>query len=160
MEALVELRHLIQRQMGSAGTGFAATAIPTLRVARFKVATEPIDLVYDPLVAVVAQGEKRCELGNRAFNYGAGRYLVVSAEMSIRSHIVSASEKNPFLGIVLTLKPTEIASLLLETGTSENSPAVLGIAVSDAPANLLDAIVRLLRLLEHPKDIPVLFAGC
>jgi len=160
MEALAELRDLIERQMGSKGTGFAVTAIPALKIARYKAATESLNLDYEPLVAVVARGEKRCVLGNRTFDYGAGQYLVVSVELPLRSYIVSASEEKPFLAVTLSLKPTVIAALLLEAGTSENSPAALaGIAVSVAPANLLEAIVRLLRLLEQPKDIPVLLPG-
>lgn len=160
MEALVALRNLIQRQMGSEGAEFAATAIPALKVARYKVATALIDDVYEPLVAVVAQGEKRCLLGKREFRYGAGQYLVVSAELPVRIDIVSASEEKPFLAVMLSLKPTVIAALVLETGATASSPTALsGMGVSDAPPNLLEAIVRLLRLLEQPKDIPVLLPG-
>ena len=161
MKELVALRNLIQRQMGSEGTGFAATAIPALRLARFyKVATELIDDVCEPLVTVVAQGEKRCLLGKRGFSYGAGQYLVVSVELPLKSRVVSASEETPFLAVMLSLKPATIAALVLETGASASPPAALsGIAVSDAPANLLEAIVRLLRLLEQPNDIPVLLPG-
>lgn len=145
---------------GSEGTGFAATAIPALKLARYKVATVLVDDVYEPLVAIVAQGEKRCLLGKREFSYGAGQYLVVSVELPVRSHIVSASEEKPFLAVMLSLKHTVIAALVLETGATASSPAALsGMAVSDAPADLLEAIVRLLRLLEQPKDIPVLLPG-
>jgi len=160
MEALVALRNLIQRRMGSEGTGFTATAIPALKVARYKFATELIDDVCEPLIIVVAQGEKRCLLGKRGFSYGAGQYFVASVELPIRSHVVSASEEKPFLAVMLNLKPTVIAALVLETGATASSPVELsGMAVSDAPANLLEAIVRLLRLLEQPKDIPVLLPG-
>jgi AraC-like DNA-binding protein len=56
----------------------------------------------------------------------------------------------------MTLEPATIAELLLQAGPGDlpRSPGTArpGIAVSDAPDELLDAIVRLLRLLDRPRD--------
>jgi transcriptional regulator GlxA family with amidase domain len=56
----------------------------------------------------------------------------------------------------MTLEPAAIADLLLQTGPGDLPPSAgtarSGIAVSDAPDELLDAIVRLLRLLDRPQD--------
>jgi AraC-like DNA-binding protein len=105
----------------------------------------------------VAQGRKRIGLGNRIFEYGTGQYLIVSVDLPIDGHVVEATAEAPFLGFGFTLKPEAIATLLLEAGptqlTGSDSP---GIAVSDLTHDLIDPVVRLLRTMDRPIDIPVL----
>jgi AraC-like DNA-binding protein len=68
-----------------------------------------------------------------------------------------ASAEEPFLAIGFMLKPTSIATLLLEPPSSDRAAIESSaIAVSDAPTELIETFVRLLRLLDQPKDIPVL----
>ncbi len=55
------------------------------------------------------------------------------------------------------MKPATIATLLLEMGASDRpafEPA--GFGVSDAPTELLESVVRVLRLLDRPRDAAVL----
>jgi AraC-like DNA-binding protein len=69
---------------------------------------------------------------------------------------MDAAPGRPALGFGMTLEPAVIAELLLQAapGDLSRSPGIAqpGIAVSDAPGELLDAIVRLLRLLDRPRD--------
>lgn len=119
----------------------------------------PSASIADPVLALVAQGAKRLTLGDRIYDYGAGQYLVVSVDLPVTGYYRKASPTKPFLGFGLTLRPAAIASLLLETGrgtTGRATPTPPGIAVSTASPDLLDAVVRMLRLLDHPADIPVL----
>jgi AraC-like DNA-binding protein len=99
-------------------------------------------------------------LGERVFNYGAGQYLIVSVDLPVISRVIEASGKQPYLGVAIMLDPAAIARLLLETTAGERIPAdpddALGLGVSDAPPELLDAVLRLLRLLDRPKDVAVL----
>ena len=125
--------------------------------------TPPTATVADPVLAVVAQGAKRVNLGDRIYDYGAGQYLVVSVGLPITGHFTQASPDRPFLGVGLTLRPAVIASLLLEAGSAayageggRRSETPLGVAVSDAPDDLIDALVRMIRLLGRPADVPVL----
>jgi AraC-like DNA-binding protein len=98
-------------------------------------------------------------LGDRAFRYGAGEYLVVSVDLPIASRTETASVDKPCLSIGFTLKPVTIATLLLEI--AGNTPSVAesdlpGLGVSKAPHELLDAVLRLVRLLDRPTDALVL----
>ena len=106
-------------------------------------------------VKVVAQGAKRVVLGNQVFDYAAGQYLIFSVDLPLSGSVVQASATEPFLGFGLKLKPDVIAALLLETSAPRKTEPP-GIAVSDLTDDLLDPIVRLLRLLDRPKDIAVL----
>jgi AraC-like DNA-binding protein len=154
MEPLAELRTLISRH---AVPGKTATPMAGVRLMACSVPTEPIPSVSEPALAVVAQGAKRTVLGGQVFEYGAGQYLVASVDLPIISHVTLASAKEPFLAAGLTFNPAMIATLLLETAASASVAAEsLGMGMSEAATELLEAMVRLLRLLDHPRDAAVL----
>ncbi|MCC6791284.1 MAG: AraC family transcriptional regulator [Thermomicrobiales bacterium] len=149
-----ELRGLI-----AAHAGRRATPIAGLQVASVDAPTAPRSSIASPILAVVAQGSKRIVFGERVYEYGAGDYLVVSVDLPITGQFVEASRERPFLGVGLDLRPDLIASLLMQTADERSRPTARSappLAASRAPAELLDAIVRLVRLLDHPADAPVL----
>lgn len=120
--------------------------------------------MVEPTLAVIAQGVKQTALNGRPFTYGAGQFLIVSVELPVIGHIVQASADEPFLAFVLKLRAERIAALLLETAAAPTAgmravSTHAGIAVSDASPALLDAIGRLLALLDAPDDAVALAAG-
>ena len=120
-------------------------------------ATAPTPMLTGPVLALVAQGAKRAVLGERVYDYRAGQYLVVSVDLPVTGNFTEASPDEPFLGVGLMLEPAAVAALLLETDNRiTRGVAHPGIAVSDAGAELVDAVVRLLRLFDRPADVPVL----
>ncbi|MFK4443404.1 AraC-like DNA-binding protein [Caballeronia udeis] len=154
MEHLAELRTLIKRH---ARADMMVEALPGVAVMASSTTTEPIHHVYEPMLAVIAQGTKRTVLNDKVFEYRAGQYLVVSVDLPITGHVIEASEREPFLAMGMVLKPATIATLLLETTGGDRTIAEsLGFAISQASPELLDPVVRLLRLLEHPEDTCVL----
>jgi AraC-like DNA-binding protein len=162
MDALARLKESITRH---AGEGLTPTALPGVSVVCSPTTTEPLCGIAEPTLAVVAQGVKQTTLNGRTFTYGAGQFLVVSVELPVIGHIMQGSADEPFLAFVLELRPAMIAALLLETApVATDRPEVLdavpaGLAVSDASPALLDAIARLLALLDAPDDAPALTAG-
>jgi AraC-like DNA-binding protein len=150
--SVVELRELLERHARPDGT----TAIDGVRICKIDHTGSPESGMSGTVLAVVAQGSKRLALGDRVYEYGAGQYLVASVDLPVTGHAVDAAPGRPTLGFGMTLEPAAVAELLLqaEPGSLPRSSgtAHLGIAVSDAPAELLDAIVRLLRLLDRPRD--------
>lgn len=149
--SLDELRTLI-----AANAGRDALPVDGLFLSRTEQVTGPTPLLTGPVVALVAQGAKCAVLGDRTYDYRAGQYLVVSVDLPVTGNYTQASPAEPFLGVGLMLEPAAIAELLLETDGRDRSAAHPGIAVSDASAELLDATVRMMRLLDHPADAPVL----
>lgn len=151
---LKELRTLIGRFAGETET---LKALPNVLLFTSCSPTAPRSAVAEPAFALVAQGAKRAVVGEQVFNYRAGQYLVVSVDLPIHACVVQASANDPYLGMVMMLKPAAVANLLLETGASPDGRTERpGIAVSDATQELLEPLVRMLRLLERPGDIPVL----
>ena len=159
MHELARLKESITRH---AGEGITRTALPGVSVVRSQTTTEPLGEMVEPTLALVAQGVKQTALDGRAFTYGAGQFLVVSVELPLMGHVTRASADEPFLAMVMTLRPERIAALLLDTapvaiGAVDATPA--GIAVSEASPALLDALARLLVLLDAPDDAAALAAG-
>ena len=119
----------------------------------------PDHSLTEPLLVVLAQGGKRLLLGDQVFEYRAGQCLVVTVDLPVTGHFLDATPQVPALGIGLALRPAAIAPLLLETpaGRWSRSPAGLpAIATGAAGPDLLDALARMLRLLDRPGDASVL----
>ena len=120
----------------------------------------PKPTTYGKVFAFVAQGTKRFGLGDQIYEYRAGQYLVVSVDLPVTAHFSAASPDKPGLGVGLTLDPVAIADLLLQAPADivrdSDEGATSGLAISTASVDMLDAVLRLLRLLDTPRDIPVL----
>ena len=154
METLRELQAIIARHAhgGSSrelisGLSFWAAPEPSL----------PLHCMYEPLLAVVAQGAKHIELADRAFQCRGGQHLVVSIDLPVASHVTEASHGEPYLSVSFALRPQLIASVLLEAGPDNaTNTQALGLRVTNTPPELLEVALRLLRLLDRPSDIPIL----
>jgi AraC-like DNA-binding protein len=158
MDLLAELRLLIVRHAGGAAR-HRATIADGVSITCVTEPTPPTAVMSEPSLAVVAEGVKRTVLNGVPFDYRAGQYLVVSLDLPVIGQALQATADEPFAVFTMKLKPAAIAPLLLETGTTAKPPAFSGLAISDATPELLDPIVRLLRLLDRPDDLRVLAPG-
>jgi AraC-like DNA-binding protein len=151
-----QLRELLERH---ARPGLD-TAIDGVRVCASGYGAAPESSMSGTVLAVIAQGGKRLALGDRFYDYRAGQYLITSVDVPVTGHVIEAEPGRPALGFGLTLEPAAVAELLLQAGPGDlprsAGSARPGIAVSDTPAELLDAITRLLRLLDRPRDRKVM----
>ncbi|MCX7276206.1 MAG: AraC family transcriptional regulator [Burkholderiales bacterium] len=152
-DSLKELCALIAQHCHGRRT---ATVIPRVGLVRSDTPTLPMGVVYQPMLYIVAQGAKRTLLGNSIVEYAAGQYLVVSVDLPITGSVIQASPDAPYLALSLELDPAVLADMLLTLpGAAQDAP-LPGLAVSPVTPDLLDAAVRLLRLLDRPADIPML----
>src|SRR5919202_837656 len=101
-----------------------------------------------------AQASQELLLGESRYRYNPAQYLISTAALPIASRVVEASPERPYLGIVLKLDSAQVGSVLVEAGhrAPRNATAVTAIDVSALDANLLDAVVRLVRLLDSPAE--------
>lgn len=157
MDLLDELRALICRHVAGHRKEHARQLLPGVRISRRDAPTELEAGVAEPSVAIVASGLKRTLLNGVPYEYGAGQYLVASLDLPVIGQAAKASRDEPFTVVSLRLEPAEIAPLLLETPAR---PAQYGgLVVSDADDELLDPVVRLLRIADRPGDVRVLGPG-
>ncbi|UXR64690.1 AraC family transcriptional regulator [Bdellovibrio bacteriovorus] len=81
--------------------GITETKIPHLKVARYS-RIERIDDIYVPSMCILLQGRKDVVLGDELYTYGAGEYVLASAHLPVTGNIVSSSEKEPYIGFLLS----------------------------------------------------------
>ena len=156
MNQRAELARLIDRHVTE--DGVHKTQIPRLSLIRASHPTEPLHVLHEPALCIIAQGSKRVLLGDEIYLYGRDQYLVVSAELAVSGQVVEAEPAKPYLSFRLDFDPVVLGELLAEAGLdSENGrhPGS-GLTLSPADPGLLDAAVRLVRLLATPGDIGVL----
>jgi AraC-like DNA-binding protein len=150
--SVTELRDSLERHVRPDLT----TALDGIRICKTDHTHSPQSSMSGTVLVVVAQGGKRLALGDRVYEYGAGQYLVASVDLPVTGHVIDTGMGEPTLSFGMTLDPAAIAEVLLQAGPGDlpasAGPVRTGIAVSDAPDDLLDAIVRLLRLLDRPRD--------
>lgn len=154
-ERLEELRALIDRHAAPD----MSTLIPGIMIARHDVSAHERTM-SGTVMALVAQGAKRIALGDRVYEYEPGQYLVASIDLPVTGQFLDASPDHPALGFGFALDPIMVAELLLQAGSEGvrhgYGPPPSSMLVSDAPMAMMDAVLRLLRLLDCPRDIPVL----
>jgi len=150
-----EMTALIGRHTRSDGD--FKTAIEPLTLHRLSAPTPPVHGVLKPTFCITAQGGKLTVLGEETHLHDPARYMLLSVDLPLTVQIVKASPEDPYLGFCLDIDPREIGLLLLEM---ESAAAVRtashGLSLTPLDAPMLDAVVRLLRLLDTPNDIPML----
>ena len=138
--------------------GVYRTEIPGLYLSRFSVTNPPRHVIDRASFCVVAQGTNRILLQREVHTYEPGKYFLLSLDLPIVAQIVGATPKEPYLGLTMELDFSEIGSLVMDDGSP--APAVRradkGLSVSSLDEDLLDALIRLARLLKTPSHIPAL----
>jgi len=123
--------------------------------------SSPLELLHgvsEPSVAVIAQGSKEVLLGENRYRYGPSQYLLATVELPTIRRVLEASKERPYLSLRLELAPTLVGEVMVEAGHAwPRGPAdVRAISVSPLDGHLLDACVRLVRLLDAPAQARVL----
>jgi AraC-like DNA-binding protein len=146
--ALEELRSLVLAACG--GPGVHATALPGVTLIHADSPSLPIPLLYTPRLCIGIEGTKELALGDRMFTYGAGEELVASIDLPVTGRVATV----PYLAFAMELDLVEIAGLHLALPPpDEPSP---GLITGPASPELLDAVVRALRMLDRPHEIATL----
>lgn len=156
MTTIEEMARIIERH--APGDGRHASSLPRVTLFKSSKPTEPIHSVYKPILGLVAQGAKRTLLGDRTYIYDPATFLIVSVDLPIVGSVIEASPEHPYLCVALDLDVPTIAALLLEQGVvgSAGDGSAPAIGLSEVEPELQDAMVRLLRLLDSPRDAAVL----
>jgi AraC-like DNA-binding protein len=132
------------------------TAIPALTLHRRSAPSEPLHCIYNLGLGVVAQGDKQVLLGGEAIDYGPGQSMLTTIDLPVVSHVTRASVREPFLGMMLTLDVRTIVQIASEMDVPrsrrDDVPGSISFKALDAP--LLDALVRLVTLLDEPTLVP------
>ncbi|MFB5269225.1 AraC family transcriptional regulator N-terminal domain-containing protein [Paenibacillus enshidis] len=154
-QVLQQLALLIRRHAPL--NGIHQTAVPSLTLMYATHLSEPLESVYKPSICVVAQGAKTATLADESYRYDPSSYLVTSVELPIIGKIVEASPEIPYLSLKLSFDADVILDIVKEMNDPAFAPEAAGpgITVNRTTPELLEAIVRLMQLLDTPRDIQI-----
>jgi AraC-like DNA-binding protein len=160
MDKQHELGKLIERYTGQ--DGVHPTAIPSLFLIRESIITEPISRVNEPSFCLIVQGEKEVWLGEECFRYGSGNYIVASVDLPVTGQVITASTDFPYLALKLEFTSSEILEVLNGTDiqSAQRKNAKRAMFISEVEPSMLDAVIRLARLLDTSRHIPILAPLC
>jgi AraC-like DNA-binding protein len=138
--------------------GVFDTAITSLQLLRASAPAVGLPAVYEPGLCFVVQGSKQAMLAGEVFRYDPLHYLVISVTLPIVGQILEATQEKPYLCVRLNIDPRDIATLVLEADgyAAPFTGVERGLRVARAADPLMDAVLRLLRLLRTPHDVAVL----
>jgi len=150
-----ELVERIARAMHEDGT---AEPLPGLHLGRVSKPLEEVRGAMEPSFCVIAQGSKEVLLGDSRYRYDSFHYLLATIELPSVRRVLEASKDWPYLSFRLELSAALVSSVMVESGYASppRHTDVRAIDVSPLDANLLDATVRLARLLDSPSEARVL----
>src|SRR6476469_73082 len=142
-----ELAERIARAIPKDG---AVEPLKGLFLNRSSIPTEHLHGVSRPSLCVIAQGSKEVLLGDSRYRYDPAHYLLATVELPVVGQVIEASAERPYLSLRLELDPSLVGSVMVEAGhlSSRNPGNVRALDVSPLDDDLLDAVVRLARLLD------------
>lgn len=148
-EALDELRSIVMR----AGDKWTDTGIPRVAMVQAEACASQ---VYQPMLHLVLQGSKTLSIGDQVTEYAAVSYFIVSVDVPAAGDIHAAGLGRPYLAVNLTLDPDVIASVLTQGNKGLGEPTATSFASVNAPTEMIDAWLRMMRLVDHPEEAAVM----
>lgn len=150
---LQELRQLASR----AENRRTETGIPRVAMVQGEIPDHQLAAVYDPMINLILTGSKTMTVGDRTFRYDPATYFVMSVDLPAVGSVHSSADGDPYLAISLTLEPAIIANLLADLPKPAGGELYSsGFSVAPVTPELLDAWLRMLRLMERPNEIAAL----
>lgn len=145
--------------------GLTTTAVPGLELIRANSSVNNCigSTVYDPSLCLIAQGSKTVWLGDREIHYGPLSCMVSAVHLPVLGKVTDASPERPYLGLKIAVEAQEVTDLVLELGEGlagvepqECPENACGLSRVQAEKGLVDAVLRLVNLLDSPQDIRIL----
>jgi AraC-like DNA-binding protein len=155
--ALTELRRLASK----AENRRTDTGIPRVAMVQGDIPEHALAAVYEPMVNMILQGGKSMTVGARTLHYDPATYFVMSVDLPAVGSVRTAATGEPYLAISLTLDQATLTALLGDMSPFTHEPVdhpreAGAFNVAPVTPELMDAWVRMLRLMERPDDIPAL----
>jgi AraC-like DNA-binding protein len=152
---LTELRALAAR----AENRRTETGIPRVAMVQGEIPEHRLAAVYEPMVNLILTGSKAMTVGKHTLCYDPATYFVMSVDLPATGSVHPAVGGAPYLAISLTIQPSVLAALLTDLPNAAAGPCSQAFSVASVTPELLDAWVRMLRLMNEPSAIGVLAPG-
>ncbi len=157
-DPMSELRELALRHAAP----LCRELLPNLTLWTSRGSTAKTPVIYEPMLYFTLQGIKRMTVGERQLDHRPGSFLLASIDVPVVCAVQDCSPERPYLGLAVKLEPAAVAALLLELPPR---PEPVPDAARDELETMVqspttsamgDALLRLVRLVEAPDDVPLL----
>ena len=148
-KALEELRAIVMR----AGDTWTTTGIPRVEMVRAEACSNQ---VYEPMLHLVLQGTKELSVGDQALSLAPATYFIVPVDVPAIGQVNSEKPGSPYLAMSLTLDPAVLAAVLVGNEDNRSTDSAVGFLVSTATPELIDACLRMMRLIDRPAEVAML----
>ena len=130
--------------------------LPGLSFARVTAPTPPMSYLYEPSIAMIVRGSKRVQLGGTTYFYDESRFLLTAINLPTVTQVLEASPELPYISLLMRLDMQAARQMIADVDMHDASAPMAGPAMATGPATveLFDAILRLVDLLDKPKDLP------
>lgn len=137
--------------------GAHPTGIPRLEIGVGQVIEGTSPCLYRSMICFILQGAKEVAIHDNLLRYDPAHYLVSALDLPLSGQIHDADDGKPYVSVSLVLDPALLAEVAT-TMPSERDPEVpgSGISINAMTQPLRDTLLRLLALLDAPRDIPAL----
>lgn len=155
--AMLEAMSALMTRIATAD-GIWATGIPRLSFIRYSTPHRPMPAHYPPCFCLIVQGSKAIAFGDDRLVYDAARFVVAAVDLPVTGVVLDATEEKPYLCVMLEIETQELASLLLDTETPDldEDASRRGLFLGETTSLFVEAVWRLMRLLDAPGDIRAL----
>jgi AraC-like DNA-binding protein len=128
--------------------------VPGLYVVRRSRPTRVERATVLPALCIVAQGAKTVMLGREVYSYDASRLVAYAVDLPIAGQVTQASQREPFVVLVLKLDPLKIAELALKVYPHgvPSPDSSRGVIVGPASTAIVDAAARLVESMARPAE--------
>jgi AraC-like DNA-binding protein len=152
-EQLAELRKLASH----AENRQTETGIPRIAMVQGTIPEHQLSAVYEPMINLILTGSKSMTVGDRTFRYDPATYFVMSVNLPAIGSVHPSSSGHPYLAVKLTLEPARLANLLSDLPKPAGGELYSsGFSVAPVTSDLLDAWLRMLRLMKRPDEVAAL----
>ncbi|KOY01681.1 AraC family transcriptional regulator [Pseudomonas nunensis] len=148
-DVMNELRSIVMRAQNK----WTDTGLPRVAMVRAEACASQ---VYQPMLHLVLQGTKTLSIGDQVLEYRPGTCFLVPVNVPATGEIYPSGPDLPYLALCLTLDPNVIATLLADEIKTTAQPTANRFAAVAAPAEMLDAWLRMMRLVDRPNEATVL----
>ncbi|PZP58975.1 MAG: AraC family transcriptional regulator [Pseudoxanthomonas spadix] len=126
-----------------------------------RIPEHALSAVYEPMINLILRGGKSMTVGGSTLHYDPATYFVMTVELPAVGQVHAAADGSPYLAVALNLDAGVIGRLLDDMQGADlcrgaASGPVAAFSVATVTPQLMDAWVRMLSLMERPRDIPAL----
>ncbi len=120
--------------------------------------TESTHCIYSLGLGLVLQGQKEVTIGDKVYQCHEGHSMLTTIDLPVTSHVVEASLKKPFLALLLLLDLKMVNEVIADLSVkelptySDDTHESFTVELADIP--LMDAVFRLVKLIDEPIMIP------